>query len=111
MTAVAAAAAARAAVQDAQRSQRNLQFLQSHGLSECEARTLLARSPQLAGATLEGPAMRAKLLYCREALGLRPREVLLHHRGYLTEGLPWIDQRVSGVQPGTGAGWDQQQRG
>jgi hypothetical protein len=63
-------------------------------MPEQEAVELLRKAPEVSHMCLDDPAMRAKLQYCREVLGLSLRDTLLHHRGFLKEGLRRVEQRV-----------------
>ncbi|GAB4819512.1 hypothetical protein N2152v2_006558 [Parachlorella kessleri] len=75
---------------------RNYWSLLDAGLPECDAQRLWHKAPHVfEELPLDEAALRAKLQWCREMMGLSVRDVLLHHRGFLTEGLRGLEQRVS----------------
>ena len=74
---------------------RNYWSLLDMGLSESDAQQLWHKAPHVfQELPLDAPALRAKLQWCREMIGLSVRDVVLHHRGFLTEGLRGLEQRV-----------------
>ena len=75
---------------------RNYWSLLDMGLSESDAQQLWHKAPHVfEELPQDTSALRAKLQWCREMMGLSVRDVLLHHRGFLTEGLRGLEQRVS----------------
>ena len=69
----------------------NFQFLLGQGLSEEEARALVCEAPLVFACTLDAANMGDKLRYYEEVLGISPRDMLVHQRGYLGHGLAKVD--------------------